>query len=137
MTTYTYTTFDGPGIPTGINDLDQMVGTYSNASDTYGFLYSNGVYTTINDPLSTISDTSAISINNLGQIVGSYSAPSINGAVPNGFLYSNGGYTTIDDPLGTSGTVATGINDLGQIVGYYFDGSGVPSHGSLHRSNRH
>ena len=30
-------------------------------------------------------------------------------------------YTTIDDPLATFGTVATSINDLGQIVGYYDD----------------
>src|SRR6516225_6962585 len=28
-------------------------------------------------------------------------------------------YTTLDDPLATSGTVATSINDSGQIVGYY------------------
>jgi hypothetical protein len=27
--------------------------------------------------------------------------------------------TTIDDPLATGGTWAYGINDIGQIVGYY------------------
>ena len=37
----------------------------------------------------------------------------------NGFLYSGGTYTTLDDPLGTEGTFAQGINDVGQIVGYY------------------
>src|SRR6476620_1337121 len=30
-------------------------------------------------------------------------------------------YTTIDDPAATNGTYAFGINDLGQIVGYYTD----------------
>ena len=30
-------------------------------------------------------------------------------------------YTTIDDPSATNGTYAFGINDLGQIVGYYSD----------------
>src|SRR6476659_107826 len=30
-------------------------------------------------------------------------------------------YTTIDDPSATNGTYAFGINDLGQIVGYYTD----------------
>src|SRR5205807_10496761 len=39
-----------------------------------------------------------------------------------GFLSSGGTYTTLDDPAGTD-TVATGINDLGQIVGHYSNGS--------------
>ena len=34
-------------------------------------------------------------------------------------------YTTLDDPLGTNGTIARGINDAGQIVGYYLDSSNV------------
>src|SRR5262249_20235676 len=36
-------------------------------------------------------------------------------------------YTTIDDPAANSGvgTVATGINNAGQIVGYYVNASGV------------
>jgi len=32
-------------------------------------------------------------------------------------------YTTLDDPL-AGGTEAWGINDIGQIVGEYVDGSG-------------
>jgi probable HAF family extracellular repeat protein len=35
-----------------------------------------------------------------------------------------GHYTTLNDPLGAFGTVATGINDEGQIVGYYEDSNG-------------
>ena len=46
-----------------------------------------------------------------------------------GFLYSNGTYTTLDDPLGTN-TEALGINDAGQIVGFYTD-SGLRGHGFL------
>src|SRR5260221_3487100 len=40
-------------------------------------------------------------------------------------------YATFDDPLNTSGdgTLASGINDTGQIVGTYADASGV--HGFL------
>jgi len=34
-------------------------------------------------------------------------------------------YTTIDDPGATQGTVASGINDAGQIVGTYLTGAGV------------
>lgn len=56
MTTYTYTPFSGPpgtsgGTPLGINDQDQIVGSYNTSSGIFAFLYSNGVYTTISDPL--------------------------------------------------------------------------------------
>jgi probable HAF family extracellular repeat protein len=47
-----------------------------------------------------------------------------------GFLLSSGGYATIDDPSGTN-TIATGINDAGQIVGQYLDSNNV-SHGFLY-----
>jgi uncharacterized membrane protein len=40
-------------------------------SQTQGFLYDNGTYTTLNDPLAT-GATSAYGINDAGQIVGSY-----------------------------------------------------------------
>jgi hypothetical protein len=38
-------------------------------------------------------------------------------------------FNTFDDPLATAGTQAVGINDMGQIVGLYGDGSG--NHGFL------
>ena len=43
-----------------------------------------------------------------------------------GFLLSGGVYTTLDDPfVGTIGTVARGINDMGEIVGYFANASGT------------
>jgi len=49
-------------------------------------------------------------------------------------------YTTLNDPLATGGTVASGINDSGQIAGYYYDNSGthgfLDSGGSLHHAQR-
>ena len=67
-------------------------------------------------------------INATGQIVGSYRDAS--GAL-HGFLYNPSGifntYTTLDDPLATNGTFASGINDMGQIVGTYFTNTGVHS----------
>src|SRR5436190_1345612 len=42
-----------------------------------------------------------------------------------------GTYTTLDDPLGPRDTIAQGINDAGQIVGYYFD-AGNHQHGFLY-----
>jgi probable HAF family extracellular repeat protein len=58
---------------TGVNDMDQIVGSYQDASgNTHGFLLSNGTYTTIDDPDATI-DTIAHGINDAGHIVGEFS----------------------------------------------------------------
>jgi len=51
-----------------------------------------------------------------------------------GFLYNpnNGGtYTTLNDPVNPHDTLAYGINDAGQVVGYYFDGNNH-EHGFLY-----
>ena len=73
MTTYTFSPIDdgtnGTGA-TGINDLGQIVGGYSDSSGAHGFLYSDGTYTTIDDALGT--STIAYGINNAGQIAGQY-----------------------------------------------------------------
>jgi len=54
----------------------------------------------------------------------------VNG-IPHGFLLSGGVYTTIDVP-GSTGTIAYGINNSGEIVGEYFVGGGVTPHGFLY-----
>jgi probable HAF family extracellular repeat protein len=91
---------------------------YSQAHYT-GFLYTNGIYSAISDPLGI--HTEALGINNSGQIVGFYQSSDL---VPHGFVYSNGTYTTLDVPVpGTRFTEATGINDAGQIVGVYVVGN--------------
>src|SRR5262249_48685657 len=85
-----------------------------------------------------VGSTFAKGINDAGQIVGSYPFD----ASGHGFLRSSDGssFTTIDHPnaSGTSsgggfGTVATGINGSGQVVGYYFVGNS--SHGFLRSSD--
>jgi uncharacterized membrane protein len=87
------------------------VGDYRGVDGVFrGFLFANGVFTTFG------SDLGAHDINNAEQIVGCYALCS------HGFLYSGSGLTTIDVP-GALVTQASGINDLGQIVGDYFDGT--------------
>jgi probable HAF family extracellular repeat protein len=82
-------------------------------------------YTTIDPPGSAY--TLPESINDLGQIVGSYEDSS---GVNHGFLDSGGKYTTIDPP-GSFETIANGINAEGQIIGNYFDSSGTHQLGFL------
>jgi len=138
----TFTTVNGPlGVPfaaSGINDTGQIVG--------YPGLDNGGTFTAILDPLSAGypgagAFTTSYGINNSGQIVGRYVSE---GSGYHGFLDSGGTFTTIDDPLsnclpancavGSSpfNTVAQGINNSGQIVGYYSDGSIY--HGFLYSS---
>jgi len=74
-------------------------------------------YSTLTDPSSGIppnltDDTFAGGINNAGQIVGYYGVQTGN----LGFLYENGNYSTIAIVL-AQGTILTGVNDTGEIVG--------------------
>ena len=103
-----------PSILTGINNSDQIVGYPALAGSP--FLYSGGIVTDINGVPN--------GINNNGEIVGA------------GFLYINGTYTMLDDPLATNGTFATGINDTGQIVGYYQDAIGT-KHGFFYSNGNY
>jgi probable HAF family extracellular repeat protein len=144
----TYTTLpndpSAPGgvAPLAINDLGQIVGYYNDSNgNSQAFLYSNGIYTTLVPPGASGTDVDgdgivASGINNAGQVVGWYHD---NSGIEHGFLYSggtNGTYTTLDDSSTTpgttlvgphliDGTAAGGINDLGQIVGYYHGISGI------------
>jgi probable HAF family extracellular repeat protein len=118
-------TSNSNGDPLGINDAGQIVGSYfDSANAEHGFLYVNGIYTTIDAPGGVF--TAASAINNSGQIVGRF----CDGPVCHGYLDANGTFTTIDVPGAGSYTGALGINDAGQIVGEYTDGSGT-AHGFL------
>ena len=86
-----------------------------------------GQTTIVLDP--SAGATHVYGVNNRGQAVGSYVVSAYaNPQTLHGFVYSNGAYATLDDPLATqttgsvfpSGTVATGINDSGTVVGYYY-----------------
>jgi probable HAF family extracellular repeat protein len=54
---------------TGINDRGQIVGSTYVGNIPHGFVFQNGVYTALNDPLA-VNGTAATGINNRGQIVG-------------------------------------------------------------------
>jgi hypothetical protein len=116
----TYTSIDVPGAakPYGtivwdINKSGESVGGYWDGTRAHGFLLSGGVYTTL-DPPGSIS-TTAVGINNFGQIVGWYADAS---DIWHGFVLSSGTFTTVDYPSKLN-TFLFGINDNGQIVGAY------------------
>lgn len=96
----------------GASNGGSVVGSYrtDNAIAPYhGFVYSNGVYTTLDDPTvnpgaTWPSGTQLRGVNDSGAIVG------------NSFVYENGVFTNIDDPSAQYTNPAS-INNQGQIVG--------------------
>jgi probable HAF family extracellular repeat protein len=134
MTTYTFSDVGDPNgnsVASGINDLGQIVGYYSDSSGaTHGFLYSSGIYTTLNEPFGT-SGTFAYGINDAGQVLGQYIDgtdnlqtfifyPSMSGNFFTGYL----GFSVFNSP-----TQLFGISDAG-FVGEYKDSTNT-SHSVL------
>jgi probable HAF family extracellular repeat protein len=120
-----FTTIDMPGAmatqPSDMNDLDQVVGTYSTTAgqpqapdaNPRGFLLDRGRFIRIDVPGAML--TRANGINNRRQVVGEYVDPAGNS---HGFLWDRGRFTTIDVP-GAAATALLNINDRGQIIGGY------------------
>lgn len=105
---------------TGINDQGDVVGTLTTAKNVMeGFLLKGSTYTDFE--IDGSSQTMALGVNDILQIVGSY----VDGSgATHGFVDSNTGVTSIDDPNGVGTTTVNGINNGGSLVGFYTDGAG-------------
>ena len=130
-----YTTVDVPFFAqtwvTAINNTGAIAGYYSDASGTYGFIYSGGTYTYLSDPdPNNVLDTEITGINDAGQAVGYWS--SANG-LTHGFQYSsfsqNGTFTPLNNPAGASEMEPGGINNAGQVSGSYHVSTGPQAGG--------
>jgi len=115
-----FETIDYPGavstIAAGINNKGQIVGQYFNGTDYFPFLYSGGVFSTINDPgLTSPYTNAALGINDAGQITITSEAGS---GFPTGALDNGGSISGFRYP-GSSYTGAIGINNSGEISGYF------------------
>ncbi len=129
-----FTTIDVPGarstLVRGINNQGDIVGLAGTDTGASAFLLRNEVFTRIMPPGAVGSQTGAI--NGHGDIVGFFIDN--NTGAPNtthGFLLKDGKYTNIDVPWFSQATIATGINDQGDIVGIYSDWT---AHGFLRRN---
>src|SRR6516225_3892490 len=91
----------------------------------------HGNYITIDVP--GAAATFAISVNDFGVVVGSYTDTQ---GVSHGFIDRHGVFTAVNDPhAGTAsgqGTTVNAINDFGVLGGTYTDATGV-SHGFIDR----
>jgi hypothetical protein len=102
---------------TGINNSQQKCGFFIDSSMVnHGWLLNGGVFVQLDYPGSTF--TQALGLNNHGLVVGSYMDSA---GLTHGFIYtvSTGQYTSVDDPLGVGATILNGINDNGDLVGFF------------------
>jgi hypothetical protein len=106
----------------GINDRNQLVGSYFDSNGTHSFFYSGGTLTQVAVPGAVT--TTIGGLNNLDEIVGTYTDQAGN---THGFIDDKGRYATFDVPNAGSSLSVSGVNDRGQIVGSYADSAG--SHG--------
>jgi PEP-CTERM motif len=112
----TFTTISDPAlhgggtVATGINDQGVISGYYYVGSGTtaYGFTDTNGTFVT-----TPLYGSWLNRINDAGQFSGS------------GSIYTNGVGVVVTDPLGTTASWTQGLNDNGDMVGYYEIGSAV------------
>ena len=102
---------------------DDIVGAYTLAGTTHGFLLADGKFTTID--VAGASYTNSTGVNASGQIVGRYTLD----GVTHGYLMSGGQITSFDFP-GATFTGATTITANGDILGRFQDANKV-FHGFL------
>ena len=65
--------------------------------------------------------TQAFGINDSGLVVGAYTTGSGGSAQSFGFTWMNGHFKTVNDPHGVGSTIINGVNDRGELVGFYMD----------------
>ena len=108
-----------------INDRGDVAGFYTNPANgnTDGFLLSHGRL--IDLAVRGASATMALGVNNRDEVVGTYTVGSGSSAVMHGFTWTpQNGVKAVDDPHGVGTTTISGVNDFGQLVGFYVDGAG-------------
>jgi probable HAF family extracellular repeat protein len=116
-----------------ITDRDEVCGFWTDSSGNnhgfYGVL--DSTYSTFNVEIDGVAvpSTSAFGCNNEGEIVGTFTDSSGN---VHGFIFAYGAYSQFDYPgssqtaaFGVMGTTINGINDRGDFVGFFSNGTQV------------
>ena len=107
-------------VATGINSKDEIVGFLTRDKTTAGFFVSHAAFDEFDYPGST--NTQPFGVNNNDEIVGSEVDAK---GQSHGFTLTSpsthASFTAIDDPQGVGSTVVNGVNDKGQLVGFYQD----------------
>ena len=108
-----------------INSGGDVAGFYTNPANgnTDGFLEGGGEFIDLSVP--GASSTMALGVNDNDEVAGTYTAGSGSSAAMHGFTWTlGGGFQSIDDPHGMGTTTVNGVNDAGNLVGFYVDSAG-------------
>jgi hypothetical protein len=122
---------------TAINNNNDVAGFYSvSGGTTYSFLKTDrGHFTRLAFP--GAASTQAFGVNDWREVAGTYTMGSGSSAKTYGFTWtSRMGFKTISDPQGVGTTTLNGINDAGDLVGFYTDAAGNTD-GLLYAASRH
>jgi hypothetical protein len=112
-------------VAAAINNAGDVAGFYTSAKGvTAGFLLPpSGPATVLSFPGASL--TKALGVNDSGEVVGAYRLGTGSGASTHGFTWTRQhGFTTVDDPAGVGTTTVNGVNNAGNLVGFYTDRSG-------------
>jgi hypothetical protein len=123
----------GPSLTAAaINNSGEVAGFYvTQTGETVAFVKTAHTFTTIIFPHS--SSTQALGINDSGLVVGDYTVGTGSTARMHGFTWQAGhGFREVNDPHGVNTTTINGVNDHGDLVGFYV-GSGGNTNGFLAR----
>jgi len=121
---FCFTSIDVPGATQttnamGINARGDVVGAFSDAAGTHGYLLRNGVFTRIDYPGAVYTD--ARGINARGEIVGGYRVAGEPGVNIHGYLRTRAGdFAPLDFP-GHTNTIPQRITGSGLVVGCRHD----------------
>jgi probable HAF family extracellular repeat protein len=119
------TTLDPPGatssIAYGINDLGQVVGTYTDAAGERGFLWTHGRFNILDVQVVPAAPSEPHGINRIGQVVGFHTR----GEPPSFRLGADGSVASLGDAPGFTRHLPYSINDRGEIVGAFVNPGGV------------
>jgi hypothetical protein len=112
-------------VAAAINNPGSVAGFFTDrAGVTEGFLLGlAGRLSVLSVPHATT--TQALGVNDSGEVVGDYQLGTGNRATVHGFTWTQRrGFRTVDGPEGAVSTTINGINNAGDLVGYYTDAAG-------------
>jgi hypothetical protein len=109
---------------TGINNFNTVTGFYVNGSGTtVSFVKSGSHFLTFARHGAAM--TQAFGINDSDVVAGTYTIGTGSSAKTYGFTWTKAhGFKTVNDPHGIGSTVINGLNDRGELVGFYTDSKG-------------